>query len=236
MTTVLPDIGLAPEEYFRVPGTDDNGHACAVSNAVDSFVAPSIMKGRSRYDSMLKRDSATLSWKIALKTDRRAKLVYEERLPAGFPLLHEFFTKSKSMRVFEIGLDTYMALYPEPTHWARWHATVENIGQWSVQALRNVMLTTFDPDLNEGKKPSRLQLNILRLTVEKGFWPERMALPLKGKARREMLWARLRRACRACKYVRVWKEHHEEVQKNRLREVERSYVTMSPSLKRKWEV
>lgn len=225
----MPNIGLAPEDYFRVPGTDDNGLAADMSNAIDKFVAPSIMKGKSRYDSMLKRDSDTYIWKIALKTDRKAKLMYEERLPAGFPLLHEFFTKSKSMRVFQIGLDTYRALYPETVKWTVWHSTVENIGQWNVQALRNVILTAFDPALNEGKKLSRLQLSILRLTVDKGMWPSKLAASLPKRLRLEIRWGLVRWVCRVRKYAKawagqawagqVWAENH---------------VSMSPSLKRKW--
>ena len=208
MTLLVSKLGSSPEDYFRAPGSGhDDREPTSVS---DVYVAPSIMRGQQKYSRMLERDSMTQAWKVALKTDRRAKLMYEDRLPAGFPLLHEFFTKSKSLRVFEIGFETYRSLYEQRSFWVQWFSEVENIAQWQVQALRNSILTTFTPSLNEGRKPTKVQLSILRLTVKEGLWPVDLAPDFPKRIRLEARWGLLRWACRVRTYAKMWVEDYAE--------------------------
>lgn len=211
MNLLVSRLGNAPEDYFRAPGSGhEDRDSSAPTSVADVYVAPSIMRGHQKYTNMLKKDSMTQAWKVALKTDRRAKLMYEDRLPAGFPVLHEFFTKAKSLRVFEIGFETYRSLYEDRSLWVRWSSDVENIAQWQVQTLRNAILTTFTPSLNEGKTPTRVQLSILRLTIQEGLWPVDLASNFPKRIRLEARWGLLRWACRVRKYARVWAEDYAE--------------------------
>lgn len=237
MTLVATSLGLAPEDYFRAPGAQEDKDSDSPATVADVYVAPSIMRGREKYTRMLNKDSITQAWKVALKTDRRARLMYEDRLPAGFPLLYEFFTKAKSLRVFEIGFETYRSLYEDPSFWVQWHYDVENIAQWHVQTLRNAIITAFTPSLNEGKLLTKTQLSILRFTVREGMWPVELAASFPKRLRVETRWGVLRWACRVRKYGKAWAEYHSEVSRpwDAGEAVEVGSVAFSPSLKRKRE-
>lgn len=244
---LLQTLGAVPEDFFRVAGALQDEEAEGFADAGGVLVAPSITRGIEKYSGMLKRDSPTVAWRIALKTDRRARTVYEDRLPAGFPMLHDFFSKAKSLRVFEVGLETYRSLYENPSYWAQWHSDVENIAQWHVQTLRNAIITKFSPSLNGvngGQKPSRVQLSILRRTVEIGIWHVKFKAHLPKRLRLEVRWGLVRWALRVRRYGLAWADHHAERQAERQAEhakhaerkkpwvVNTPVENMSPSLKR----
>tara|TARA_B110000902_G_C14109908_1_gene513912 strand:+ start:100 stop:855 length:756 start_codon:yes stop_codon:yes gene_type:complete len=240
-------LGCKPDDFFRAPGSDERDEAelQRVGGDVDVYVAPSVVRGRQKYQRMLKSDSPDVSWKVSLKTDRRARTMYGEELPAGFPHLHEFFTSAKSLRVFAIGFEVYRCLYDEPQFWKRWHSDVTNIAEWEVQALRSEILRKFSPPLNGGVKPTRVMVSILRFTVEKGLWPLSLTASMPKRVRLEVRWGVLRWACKVRKYGLVWMKNHADVQEEaRIRkvkageydDVQRCISTLppsSPSLKRR---
>jgi hypothetical protein len=236
-------LGFKPDDFFRASGSDerDDAELQRTGGETEVYIAPSIVRGKQKYQRMLKSDSPDVSWKVSLKTDRRARTMYGDQLPAGFPHLYEFFTSARSLRVFAIGFEVYRSLYDDPQFWKNWHSDVTNIAEWEVQALRGAILRTFSPSLNCGEKPTRLMVSILRFTVEQGMWPLSLTASMPKRLRLEVRWGLVRWACKVRKYGLVWLRNHADAQEeSRIRKVNageyddplRCIATLSPSLKR----
>lgn len=237
--TLYQPLGDKPDDFFRVLGSDERcGENSQKPSAPAIYEAPSIKRGQKEYERMLKSDSPTQSWRVRIKTDRRARTVYGDQLPAGFPHLYEFFVSSKSLRVFSIGFQVYRTLYDDVQLWNTWHKEVTNVGQWEVQALRSEILRVFSPSLNNGKKPSTLMLSILRFTVQQRIWPLNLASSMPKRVRLEVRWDRIRSLCKLLKYGLAWLKHHNDCKEKNVQHNDESvYIfnstPLSPSLKRK---
>lgn len=234
-------LGLKPDDFFRAPGSEERDEAelRRLGGETEVYIAPSVVRGRHKYQRMLKSDSPDVSWRVSLKTDRRARTMYGDQLPAGFPHLHEFFTNARSLRVFAIGFEVYRSLYDDPQFWKEWHHEVTNIAEWQVQSLRSWILSKFG--LTSGEKPTRLMVSILRFTIDQGMWPLSLASSFPKRLRLEARWGLLRWACKVRKYGLVWMRNHaDEQEEKRIDKVNageyddplRCVGALSPSLKR----
>lgn len=220
VATLHQSLGANPEDFFQAPSYEDrddrdhrdNSCSSAPRASENAYLAVSVVRGREKYERMLKSNSADVAWRVALKTDRRARTLYGDQLPNGFPHLHEFFTSCKSLRVFKIGFSVYRTLYDKVSYWHDWHTDVDNVAEWQVQALRSEIIAKFTPSLNGGGKPTRLQLSILRFTVEESLWPTVLAPSLPKRLRLEIRWGLARWSLRVRRYARVWLENHVDLQ------------------------
>ena len=148
----------APEEYWG----QDALVALPTDGEKKAAVAPSVAAGRKKFADMFKRNSDGIAWRIAFKTSRAWVTIDDQKVPAGFPTLAEFWRESKSLRAFKWGLSKYMELYPD----AAWVAP-DGSTQFTpcvAGQLRKAIVANSQEKASVG-----VQRSLIRLLVRRGL-------------------------------------------------------------------
>ena len=211
MSNFIQDSGPAPEEDWG-----QNSFVGRPNDQGRNAVAPSEVVGCQKFADMLKRDSPTLSWKVAFKTVRKTRIGGDERLPAGFPGLHTFFFDSKSLRVFKWAWNKYRELYPydpdahDADPYRNWVSSVTCFEEWHPQKLRAAILTKLRA---EACMKDALSQKKLLFLVNEGFFDEMAGHlgQLPATIRAKINWNRVRWVIPVRRYALAWLENHAQI-------------------------
>lgn len=181
-----------PEEYW---GQDA---LVALPSDVEKkgAVAPSVAAGRKKFADMFKRNSDGTAWRIAFKTSRAWVTIDNQKVPAGFPTLAEFWHESKSLKAFKWGFSKYVELYPNAS-WVAPEGGTEFTPCVAGQLRKAIVASSLE------KASVGVQRHLVRLLVRRGLI-KRASSSASPNLRKLINLERLRKAqMRALSLVRI---------------------------------